>query len=170
MYKMSKEKAELSKKDNIIQAVKFALFSASAGLIQIGSFTALTELPPKLFGVTLPYWACYLPSLILSVIWNFTFNRKFTFKSANNVPVAMLKVAAYYAVFTPLSTYLGNLAANAGVNEYIVEIVTMLANFVTEFIFDRFVVFRNSINTNDIAQKEKEKKEEQAAKESGGQQ
>ena len=82
----------------------------------------------------------------------------------------MLKVAAYYAVFTPLSTYLGNLAANAGVNEYIVEIVTMLANFVTEFIFDRFVVFRNSINTNDIAQKEKEKKEEQAAKESGEQQ
>ena len=152
---------KLSKKENIIQAVKFALFSASAGLIQIGSFTALTELPPKFFGTELPYWACYLPSLILSVLWNFTFNRKFTFKSANNVPVAMLKVAAYYAVFTPLSTYLGNLAANAGVNEYIVEIVTMGANFVTEFLFDRFVVFRNSMNTNDLAKKDKEKKEKE---------
>ena len=155
---MSSENNNLSKKDNIIQAIKFALFSASAGLIQIGSFTALEELVPKLFHVELSYWQCYLPSLILSVLWNFTFNRKFTFKSANNIPIAMLKVAGYYAVFTPLSLYLGQLAANAGVNHYIVEIVTMLANFVTEFLFDRFVVFRNSINTNDIAKKEKEKK------------
>lgn len=146
---------KLSKKDNIIQAVKFALFSASAGLIQIVSFTLLTELPEKLGKEPLPYWLCYLPSLILSVLWNFTLNRKFTFKSANNVPIAMLKVAAYYAVFTPLSTYLGQLAAEAGVNSYVVEIVTMLANFVTEFLFDRFVVFRNSINTNELAKKDK---------------
>lgn len=155
---MEEKKPQLSKKENLLQAVKFTLFSASAGIIQIVSFTLLTELPPKLFdGKELPYYACYLPALILSVLWNFTFNRKFTFKSANNVPVAMLKVAAYYAVFTPLSTWLGNLAAVAGVNEYIVEIVTMLINFVTEFLFDRFVVFRNSINTNDLAKKEQEK-------------
>lgn len=158
---MEKDSAKLSKKDNIIQAIKFALFSASAGIIQIVSFTLLTELPPRLFdGKELPYYACYLPALILSVLWNFTFNRKFTFKSANNVPIAMLKVAAYYAVFTPLSTYLGHLAAQAGVNSYIVEIVTMLVNFVTEFIFDRFVVFRNSINTNDVAKRDEEKKAE----------
>ena len=147
-------KPPLSRKDNIIQAVKFTLFSASAGLIQILSFTALTELPPKLFDKELPYWLCYLPALILSVLWNFTFNRKFTFKSANNVPIAMLKVAAYYAVFTPLSTWLGQIAAQHGINSYVVEIVTMLANFITEFIFDRFVVFRNSINTNELAKKE----------------
>ena len=147
-------KPTLSRKDNIIQAVKFTLFSASAGLIQILSFTALTELPPKLFDKELPYWLCYLPALILSVLWNFTFNRKFTFKSANNVPIAMLKVAAYYAVFTPLSTWLGQIAAQHGINSYVVEIVTMLANFITEFIFDRFVVFRNSINTNELAKKE----------------
>lgn len=146
---MSNEKAKSSKKDNIIQAVKFALFSASAGLIQIGSFTALTELPPKLFGVTLPWAATYLPSLILSVLWNFTFNRKFTFKSATNIPIAMLKVAAYYAVFTPLSLYLSNLAVDAGVNEYLVEALTMLTNFVTEFLFDKFVVFRDSAETKE---------------------
>ncbi len=151
---MSGETQKLSKKENIIQGVKFALFSASAGLIQIGSFTFLNELVPKCFQKELPYWICYLISLVLSVLWNFTFNRKFTFKSANNVPVAMLKVAAYYAVFTPLSTYLGNIAAGAGINEYIVEITTMLINFVTEFIYDRFVVFRNSINTNNLAKKE----------------
>lgn len=156
---MEQKNEKVSKKDNIIQAVKFALFSASAGAIQFGSFTALTELPKLIAGKELPYWACYLPALILSVLWNFTLNRKFTFKSANNVPVAMLKVAAYYAVFTPVSTYLGNLAAEGGTNEYVVEIVTMLANFVTEFLFDKFVVFRGSENTNDIANKEKKKKE-----------
>lgn len=152
---MDDNKEKLSKKDNIVQAIKFALFSASAGLIQFLSFTALTELPKRLGGNELPYWACYLPALILSVLWNFTLNRKFTFKSANNVPIAMLKVAAYYAVFTPLSTYLGNLAAEGGANDYLVEILTMLANFVTEFLFDKFVVFRGSENTNDLAKKNK---------------
>lgn len=154
------ENNKTTKKENLMQTIKFALFSASAGLIQFGSFTALTEIPKMVSGNALPYWACYLPSLILSVLWNFTLNRKFTFKSANNVPIAMLKVAAYYAVFTPLSTYLGNLAAKGGANEYVVEICTMLANFVTEFLFDKFVVFRGSENTNDLAKKEQAKKGE----------
>lgn len=152
---MSEEKIVNSKKENIIQAVKFSLFSASAGLIQFCSFTLLNELPEKLGRQALPYWICYLVSLVLSVVWNFTLNRKFTFKSANNVPIAMLKVAGYYLVFTPLSTFIGNKIAEAGGNHYAIEIVTMLANFVTEFIFDKFVVFRGSENTNNIANKEK---------------
>lgn len=137
------------KKDSsLIQAVKFTLFSASAGLIQFLSFTALTELPKRLLGPEheLPYMFCYLPALILSVLWNFTFNRKFTFKSANNIPIAMLKVAVYYLIFTPLSTYLGQLAANAGANHYLIEILTMLANFVTEFLYDKYIVFREKEN------------------------
>lgn len=155
---MSKQnQPKLSRKDNIIQAIKFALFSASAGIIQIVSFTLLEELPALFGAKEWPYLACYLPSLILSVLYNFTLNRKFTFKSANNVPIAMLKVALYYAVFTPLSAWLGNIAAENGVNHYMIEIVTMLANFITEFLFDRFVVFRNSINTNDIAKKNSQK-------------
>lgn len=167
---MSENKAALSKKDNIMQAVKFALFSVSAGVIQVIVDTLLNELPPRIFDVKLSYWACYLPALVLSVLYNFTVNRKFTFKSANNVPIAMLKVAAYYAVFTPVSTVLGEMAAqrfdaaNHNYVNYIILGVTMLCNFVTEFLFDRFVVFRNSINTNDLAKKEQaeaEQKEEQ---------
>ena len=124
------------------RAVKFALFSASAGLIQIGSFTLMNEL------FHWPYWVCYLTALVLSVLWNFTLNRKFTFKSAANVPVAMAKVAAYYAVFTPLSTLLGNwLVYSLGWNEYLVTILNMLLNFVTEFLYQRFVVFGKSIDT-----------------------
>ena len=108
------------------RVVKFVLFSASAGLIQIGSFTLMNEL------FHWPYWICYLTALVLSVLWNFTLNRKFTFQSAANVPVAMAKVAAYYAVFTPLSTLLGNwLVASCGWNEYLVTILNMLINFVT---------------------------------------
>ena len=124
------------------RAVKFVLFSISAGLIQIGSFTLMNEL------LHWPYWVCYLVALVLSVLWNFTLNRKFTFRSAANVPVAMAKVAAYYAVFTPLSTLLGDYLVDAlHWNEYLVTAINMLLNFVTEFLYQRFVVFGKSIDT-----------------------
>ena len=129
---------------------KFVLFSASAGLIEIGSFALFNEL------FDWPYWPSYLIALTLSVLWNFTLNRKFTFKSAANVPVAMLKVAAYYAVFTPLSTLLEHhLTDNLGWNEYLVTAINMLLNFVTEFLYQRFFVFRNTIDTNDLVKKNK---------------
>ena len=152
---MSNEnKQQMTAKQNIFQVIKFALFSASAGIIQFLTFTLLTEL------TDLKYMYRYLPALVLSVLWNFTFNRKFTFKSAANVPIAMLKVAAYYCVFTPISTWFTKYAtADLLWNNYFVEAICMVTNFVTEFLFDRFVVFRNSINTNDIAQKEREKAE-----------
>ena len=130
------------------RAVKFLLFSASAGIIEIVSFALLNELTPW------SYWPCYLIALVLSVLWNFTLNRRFTFRSANNVPVAMLKVAAYYAVFTPLSTMLGSwLADGLGWNEYLVTAINMVLNFVTEYLYDTFVVFRGTIDTNDLAKK-----------------
>ena len=133
---------ETNKKKEWIRMVKFTLFSVSAGLIEIVSFSLLNEL------LHLPYWMSYLIALVLSVLWNFTLNRKFTFKSTANVPVAMLKVACYYAVFTPLSTLLEHqLAGNLGWNEYLVTAINMILNFVTEFLFQRFVVYRNSVDT-----------------------
>lgn len=130
------------KKKEILRVVKFTLFSVSAGLIEIGSFTLLNEFTGW------SYWPCYLIALVLSVLWNFTLNRKFTFKSAANVPVAMLKVALYYAVFTPLSTILGNyLAETLGWNEYLVTGLNMVLNFVTEFLYQRFFVYGKSIDT-----------------------
>lgn len=126
----------------IIRAVKFTLFSISAGLIEIVSFTVLNEL------FSLPTWVSYLTALVLSVLWNFTLNRKYTFKSAANVPIAMLKVAAFYAVFTPLSTLLEHyLTAGLGWNEYLVTGINMVLNFVTEFLYQRFYVFGKSIDT-----------------------
>ena len=133
--------ADTSKKAEMIRFLKFVLFSISAGLIQIVSFTIMNEV------VKMKYWPAYLIALTLSVVWNFTINRKFTFKSASNVPVAMAKVAAFYVVFTPLSTWWGNDLDNLGVNEYLILIGTMVINFVTEFLFQRFVVFRDSIDT-----------------------
>ena len=133
---------ETNKKKEWIRVAKFTLFSVRAGLIEIVSFALLNEL------LHLPYWMSYLIALVLSVLWNFTLNRKFTFKSAANVPVAMLKVACYYAVFTPLSTLLEHqLAGNLGWNEYLVTAINMILNFVTEFLFQRFVVYRNSVDT-----------------------
>ena len=137
------------KHKELLRTVKFTLFSISAGAIQILSFTILNEL------VHLPYWVSYLIALVLSVIWNFTLNRRFTFRSANNVPIAMLKVAAYYAVFTPLSTLLEKYLTDSVLwNEYLVTAINMVLNFVTEYLFDTFVVFKNSIDTNDLAKKE----------------
>lgn len=141
---------KITKKETLIQVLKFVVFSMGAGIIQIVSYTIIHEL------TNCEHWKAYLPSLILSVLYNFTVNRKFTFKSATNVPIAMLKVALFYCVFTPVSLYLGHLAELQGVNNYIIEIVTMACNMITEFLFCRFVVYRNSMNTNNLAKKEDE--------------
>ncbi|MGN0447586.1 MAG: hypothetical protein ACI4GC_03455 [Acutalibacteraceae bacterium] len=149
------EKAKLTKKDNIIMTIKFVFFSAGAGIIQTVSFTLLNELakrteifnflPEKL--INNDYGLFYFIALFLSVLFNFTVNRKFTFKSAANIPIAMLKVFGYYCVFTPLSIWWGVALTNAGWNEYIVLIMTMLINLSTEFLFTRFFVYGKSINT-----------------------
>ncbi|MBQ5951723.1 MAG: GtrA family protein [Lachnospiraceae bacterium] len=135
----------------VLRAVKFTLISLSAGLIEIGAFALLNET------LHLPYWVSYIIALVLSVLWNFTLNRKYTFRSAANVPVAMLKVAAFYAVFTPLSGWLEHwYTTRLGWNEYVATILNMLLNFVLEFLYQRFFVFGKSIDTNEAAQKEKE--------------
>jgi len=124
-----------------VRALKFVLFSASAGLIEMGSFALLNET------IDWPYWPSYLIALVLSVLWNFTLNRAYTFRSAADVPVAMLKVAAYYIVFTPLSTWLGNwLAEDLGWNEYLVTAINMLLNLSTEFLYQRFYVYKGQID------------------------
>ena len=134
-------------REELKRTIKFVLFSISAGIIEIGCFTLLNELTDW------SYWVCYLIALVLSVLWNFTLNREFTFRSANNVPIAMLKVAAYYAVFTPLTTILGDyLTKTCGWNEYIVTGLNMALNFITEYLYDRYFVFGKSIDTNSRAQ------------------
>ena len=160
--------AKMGKKENALQAIKFACFSASAGIIQIVSFTLLNELLPTTDSTNAiaqwffnsEYGGSYLVALTLSVLWNFTFNRKFTFKSAANIPVAMLKIFAFYCVFTPVSTILGEMVAQrftASYVEYIILAVTMATNMISEFLYCRFFVYKNSMNTlNDKASEEKE--------------
>ncbi len=145
--------APVTKWQRALQFIKFTLFSISAGLIQILSFTLLNET------TGFPYWPSYLIALVLSVVWNFTFNRRYTFKSSANIPKAMTLVFLYYLVFTPLSTWWGDTLTNLGWNEYIVLGGTMVINFVTEFLFQCFVVFRNTINTNEIARRQAEKEQ-----------
>ena len=136
-------------KKELLRTVKYVLIAASAGLIQIGSFTLMNEL------LHWNYWVCYLIALVLSVVWNFTINRRYTFKSASNVPKAMALVFAYYCVFTPLTTILEDcLTVKLGWNEYLVTGINMVLNLATEFPFQRFVVFRKTIDTNDLANKQ----------------
>lgn len=129
------------KKKELLRTIKFTLFSISAGVIQTITFELLDKV------VKLDYWISYLAALILSVIWNFTLNRKYTFYSAGNVPLAMLKVAVFYAIFTPLSTWWGHALTEIGWNNDLVFVGTMLINFVTEYLYDRFVVFGKTIDT-----------------------
>ena len=129
-------------KKELIRTIKFTLFSISAGIIEIVLFAILD----KFTGWN--YWPKYLIALITSVIWNFTLNREYTFKSANNVPIAMIKVAIFYAIFTPVSTILGNyLAENLEWNDILVTLLNMLCNFVLEYLYDKYIVFRGSIDT-----------------------
>ena len=153
------------KKKELWQALKFTLFSISAGIIQIGTYTLFYEV------LHWAPWLAYLVSLILSVLWNFTFNRKYTFRSDADLKRCMLLVALYYLVFTPLSTwwtaaltgenpFTGAAASETPlVNNYIVEIGTMLINFVTEFLYQKLVVYRNRTDTNALARKEQENRE-----------
>ena len=122
---------------NLLQAIKFTLFSISAGIVQVASFAVLHDL----IGIE-DYWLCYLPSLVLSVLWNFTFNRKYTFKPTGHVARDMALVALYYAVFTPATTWLGHALEAAGMHDWLIQAINMLLNFVTEFLFQKFVVYR----------------------------
>jgi len=129
------------KSESTIQMIKFLLFSMSAGLIQAISFIVLYEV----FGFI--YWPAYLVALILSVVWNFTLNRKFTFKSSGNIPVAMTKIGIYYLIFTPLSTWWGDALTNINWNAYLVLFLTMIVNLISEFLVTKYIVYKNQINT-----------------------
>lgn len=126
---------------NLRQAFLFLMFSISAGIIQVIAFTVLHEIAKFV------YWPSYLIALILSVLWNFTLNRKFTFKSAANVPKAMIKIAIYYAIFTPVSTWGGNVLELIGWNVYIILFGTMVTNLITEFLVTKYIVYHNEIDT-----------------------
>ena len=142
------------KKKEWLRALKFVLFSISAGVIDMGSFALMDAIFP-----TLDYVVKAYISITLSVVWNFTFNRKFTFKSANNVPIAMLKTFCYYVVFAPLSIHLADLylVKTLGWDELIVKACSMVINLVTEFLFQRYFVYGKSV---DSAVKQQEKNEE----------
>ena len=129
------------KSESTIQMIKFLLFSMSAGLIQAISFIVLYEV----FGFI--YWPAYLVALILSVVWNFTLNRKFTFKSSGNIPVAMTKIGIYYLIFTPLSTWWGDALTIINWNAYLVLFLTMIVNLISEFLVTKYIVYKNQINT-----------------------
>ncbi len=134
----------MKNKKELIRMIKFTLFSASAGIIELGLFTILDSF------TSFNYWVCYLPALIASILWNFTLNRNFTFKATNNVPIAMLKIGIFYLIFTPASTMFGNyLAESLHWNGILVTVINMLLNFVLEFLYDRFFVFKDSIDTKE---------------------
>ena len=160
---------KLSKRQSLWIAIKFLLFSASAGVIQGVSFALLNEFTSidkytnldELFGND--YGLTYFIALVLSVVWNFTFNRKFTFKSATNVPIAMLKVFAFYLVFSPLSIWWGVKLTNIGWNEYLVLGLTMLVNLSTEYLYDRYIVYKSTIYTNEAGMRELYEKEDAVA-------
>jgi putative flippase GtrA len=132
---------KFTKEENRVQAIKFLLFSISAGAIQVVTFTLLFEV------IKFYWWPSYLIALTLSVLWNYTLNRKFTFKSANNIPVAMMKVALYYVIFTPTSTWGGDYLVKIGWNGYLVLFLAMVTNLITEFLYTKYYVYRNAINT-----------------------
>ncbi len=126
----------MSSKENFFQFIKYSLIAASAGIIQALSFTLMEEV------FHLPYWISYLTALVLSVLWNFTFNRKYTFKATNDVGHAMMLVFLFYLIFTPLSTWWGHMLDRLGVNDYIILAGTMIINLITEFLYQKYIVFK----------------------------
>lgn len=139
-----------NKKQEAMRALKFFLFSCSAAVIQFGTFTLLSEV------VGWDFWPSHLIALVLSVVWNFTFNRKFTFKSAVNVPKAMLLAFLFYIPFTPATVFGGQALVNIGWNSLLVEALTMVLNLVLEYFYSKYVTFRNNIDTNNDTKSKEE--------------
>ena len=137
------------KNKELIRTVKFVLFSASAGVIETLAMILCEEV------IKIPgHYVCYTIALVLSVLWNFTFNRRFTFQSAANVPKAMLLVFLFYVPFAPFSIWLEHLLADVnGWNEYVVLAINMILNLALEYLWDNFVVYRDSKDTNELARK-----------------
>ena len=145
----SERRLNMNDLEEIKRGIKFAVFSVSAGIIEFASFALLDGFTKW------DYWLKYLIALMLSILWNFTLNRHFTFRSAGNVPIAMIKVACFYLVFTPVTTVLGNyLVETLGWNDMLVTIINMAFNLVTEYFYDRYIVFGKTIDTNTLIKKE----------------
>lgn len=161
---------KISKKE-VWRGVKFLLFSISAGAIQAisslllklvildrvidpeATLTFIIEQPTSTF-------IADTVGLALSILWNFTFNRKFTFRAANNVPIAMLLAFVFYVPFYPFQIWyvatIEEQLVNMGSWGFIIGLGTcMIINFVLEFLWQQFVVFRGKVDTNDIANKNK---------------
>ncbi len=159
LKKKFREIIRVKSNKELFRVIKFTLISISAGLIQIGTYALIRLLALYPEGSWQDYVIAYTPSLILSVLWNFTVNRKYTFKSANNIKIAMLLVFAFYAVFTPASTILGGMGVDAGGNSDLVFVVTLLSNFILEFLWTRFVVYKNSCDTAEKKRNESAEKD-----------
>ena len=158
------------KRKTLVQAIKYACCTASAGVIEIVSYTVLYEVLPIdkavmidfITHVELRNFVSTLIALTLSILWNFTINRKFTFKSAGNVGRAMFLAFLFYVPFFPfklwfngyMPSYLAAGAASAAgvtvveylekhvIINYAVEVCTMLINGVLEFCWQKFVIYR----------------------------
>ena len=158
-----KQEKKMSKKEQFIEILKFTGFSLSAGVIQFVTFELLYT-----WTKCLPWWPSYLISIVLSVIWNFTFNRKFTFKSASNVPLAMSLAFLFYCAFVPASVFGGNALEGIGWNGTLVTVLMMVINFALEFLWQKFVVFNDRVTNkflsifkkNDKKTEEKEENKE----------
>lgn len=140
---MSEVNNSSSKRDlkEVWRAIKFVLFSASAGVIEMGVFALLNEL------LEWRYWPCYLIALTCSVVWNYSWNRVVTFKSRNNIIIGVSLVALYYVFFTIITTWGGDwLVETVGWNEYLVTALNMIFNLVTEYLWQRFVVYHNRVD------------------------
>lgn len=149
--------AKRAKRKGVVQFIKYALCAASAGIIQIVLFSILQTVLPKDMGnihfivedMQLGTFIATTVALCASILWNFTFNRKFTFKDAGNVPLAMFLAFLFYVPFYPFQTWyvhtiktLLSHHINVDGAGIIAEASVMAINFALEFIWQKFVVFR----------------------------
>lgn len=183
---------EAAKKKELLRALKFFLFSCSAGVIEV-IFDVLIF--TNIFNAVAPdaTWTksvSYLIGLVASVIWNFTFNRKFTFKAANNVPKAMGLAFLFYVFFTPLAEFFtaflstGDILGIIDITKwgitpvgldqagmlgdfggFLITFIVMFCNMALEFPWQKFVVFRNSIDQTETVKKDEESNKEEEPKE-----
>ena len=127
-------------KNGWLQFLQFVVVSLGAGVIEYATFALMTWIVPDNKTMLV---AAEVTSVVLSCLFNFTVNRKYTFHSSSNIPLGMLLYGVYYAFLaTPAGVWFLLFLTQGGMHELLAKAVKMLVNFIFDYLFCKFILFQ----------------------------
>lgn len=117
----------------------FLYFSLGAGVIKLVSFLLLSLIDSGHGAVLV---LAEIVSVVLSGLFNFTWNRKFTFRSTNNIVPGMFLYGLYSLIATPaVASFIVDLTRR-GWADWLAKAMKMALHFILDSLYCKFVIFR----------------------------